>query len=83
VGLARRRRPAARTDPRAGGDGRRARPQRRGDRLARHTVERLRELLDDVDSYRRNRANFERNASRRLIAQRLDLEALIRCSTAA
>ena len=41
------------------------------------TVERLRELLDDVDNYRRNRANFERNASRRLIAQRLDLEALI------
>jgi len=41
------------------------------------TVERLRELLDDVDSYRRNRASFERNASRRLIAQRLDLEALI------
>lgn len=41
------------------------------------TVERLRELLDDVDAYRRNRANFERNASRPLIAQRLDLEALI------
>ncbi|TMQ02601.1 MAG: amidohydrolase [Deltaproteobacteria bacterium] len=42
-----------------------------------HTVERLRELFDDVDNYRRNRANFERNAARRLIAQRLDLEALI------
>lgn len=42
-----------------------------------HAVERLRELFDDVDNYRRNRANFERNASRRLIAQRLDLEALI------
>jgi hypothetical protein len=42
-----------------------------------HSVERLRELFDDVDSYRRNRASFERNASRRLIAQRLDLEALI------
>jgi imidazolonepropionase-like amidohydrolase len=41
------------------------------------TVERLRELFDDVDAYRRNRANFERNAQRRLIAQRLDLEALI------
>jgi imidazolonepropionase-like amidohydrolase len=41
------------------------------------TVERLRELLDDVDAYRRNRAGFERNASRHLIAQRLDLEALI------
>ena len=42
-----------------------------------HTVERLRELFDDVDDYRRNRASFERNASRRLIAQRLDLEAMI------
>jgi imidazolonepropionase-like amidohydrolase len=42
-----------------------------------HTIERLRELFDDVDNYRRNRAGFERNASRRLIAQRLDLEALI------
>jgi imidazolonepropionase-like amidohydrolase len=42
-----------------------------------HTVERLRELFDDVDAYRRNRAGFERNASRHLAAQRLDLEALI------
>jgi imidazolonepropionase-like amidohydrolase len=42
-----------------------------------HTVERLRELFDDVDDYRRNRANFERNQSRRLSAQRLDLDALI------
>jgi imidazolonepropionase-like amidohydrolase len=42
-----------------------------------HTVERLRELFDDVDAYRRNRGNFERNAARRMIAQRLDLEALI------
>lgn len=42
-----------------------------------HTVERLRELFDDVDDFRRNRASFERNAQRRLIAQRLDLEALI------
>jgi imidazolonepropionase-like amidohydrolase len=41
------------------------------------TVERLRELFDDVDAYRKNRGNFERNAQRRLIAQRLDLEALI------
>lgn len=40
-------------------------------------VERLRELFDDVDAYRRNRAAFERNASRRMIAQRLDLEALL------
>lgn len=42
-----------------------------------YTVERLRELFDDVDDYRRNRANFERNQARRLSAQRLDLEALI------
>src|SRR5262249_38239989 len=42
-----------------------------------HTIERLRELLDDVDAYRKNRASFERNAQRHLIAQRLDLEALI------
>jgi imidazolonepropionase-like amidohydrolase len=42
-----------------------------------HTVERLRELFDDVEAYRKNRASFERNASRHLIAQRLDLEALI------
>ncbi|HEX3763576.1 MAG TPA: amidohydrolase family protein [Kofleriaceae bacterium] len=41
------------------------------------TIERLRELFDDVDAYRRNRDAFERNASRHLIAQRLDLEALI------
>jgi imidazolonepropionase-like amidohydrolase len=40
-------------------------------------VERLRELFDDVDNYRRNKANFERNASRKLVAERLDLEALI------
>jgi imidazolonepropionase-like amidohydrolase len=42
-----------------------------------HTVERLRELFDDADNYRRNRAGFERNALRRLAAQRLDLEALL------
>jgi imidazolonepropionase-like amidohydrolase len=42
-----------------------------------HAVERLRELLDDVASYRKNRAAFERNQSRRLAAGRLDLEALI------
>ncbi|HEY0988943.1 MAG TPA: hypothetical protein VGD80_17870 [Kofleriaceae bacterium] len=42
-----------------------------------HTVERLRELFDDVDNYRRNRAGFERNALRRLAAARLDLEALL------
>lgn len=42
-----------------------------------YTVERLRELFDDVDAYRRNRAAFERNASRAFAARRLDLEALI------
>jgi imidazolonepropionase-like amidohydrolase len=42
-----------------------------------HAVERLRELFDDVDEFRRNRASFDRNAQRRLVAQRLDLEALI------
>lgn len=42
-----------------------------------HAVERLRELFDDVDNYRRNKAGFERNASRKLVAERLDLEALI------
>lgn len=42
-----------------------------------HAVERLRELLDDADAYRKNRAAFERNQSRRLAANRLDLEALV------
>ncbi len=42
-----------------------------------HAAERLRELLDDADVYRKNRAAFERNQSRRLAADRLDLEALI------
>lgn len=41
------------------------------------TAERLRELLDDADVYRKNRGAFERNQSRRLAANRLDLEALI------
>jgi imidazolonepropionase-like amidohydrolase len=40
-------------------------------------VERLRELFDDVDAFRKNKAAFERNQSRRLAAARLDLEALI------
>ncbi|MCW5803717.1 MAG: amidohydrolase family protein [Deltaproteobacteria bacterium] len=40
-------------------------------------VERMRELFDDVDLYRRNRASFDRNQSRRLAAGRLDLEALV------
>jgi imidazolonepropionase-like amidohydrolase len=42
-----------------------------------HTAERLRELLDDADVYRKNRAAYDRNQSRRLAAERLDLEALI------
>jgi imidazolonepropionase-like amidohydrolase len=42
-----------------------------------YAVEHLRELFDDVDAYRKNRAGFERNASRKLAANRLDLEALI------
>ncbi|HWO18466.1 MAG TPA: amidohydrolase family protein [Kofleriaceae bacterium] len=42
-----------------------------------HAAERLRELLDDADVYRKNRGAFDRNQSRRLIANRLDLEALI------
>ncbi len=42
-----------------------------------HAAERLRELLDDADVYRKNRGAFERNQSRRLAANRLDLEALV------
>lgn len=42
-----------------------------------YAIERLRELLDDVDAYRKNRAGFERNQARRLAANRLDLDALI------
>jgi imidazolonepropionase-like amidohydrolase len=38
---------------------------------------RLRELFEDVRSYQRNRAAFERNQSRDLSASRLDLEAMI------
>ncbi len=41
-----------------------------------HAVERLRELFDDVDAYRRNKAAFDRNQSRQLVAGRLDLEAM-------
>lgn len=40
-------------------------------------AERLRELLDDAEVYRRNRGAFERNQARRMAAGRLDLEALI------
>jgi hypothetical protein len=42
-----------------------------------YSVERLRQLFDDVDAYRRNKAGFDRNQSRKLAAERLDLEALI------
>jgi imidazolonepropionase-like amidohydrolase len=40
-------------------------------------IERLREVLDDAAQYDRNRAAFERNQSRKLAAERLDLEALV------
>ena len=40
-------------------------------------IEKLRELFDDVDAYRKNRGGFDRNQSRKLAANRLDLEALI------
>jgi imidazolonepropionase-like amidohydrolase len=40
-------------------------------------IEQLRELLDDVATYRANRGAYDRNQSRRLAAARLDLEALI------
>jgi imidazolonepropionase-like amidohydrolase len=36
----------------------------------------LRELLDDARSFGRDRAAYERNAKRRMLADRLDLEAL-------
>jgi imidazolonepropionase-like amidohydrolase len=39
-------------------------------------IERLREVLADAAAYQRNRAAYERNQSRRLAAERLDLEAL-------
>ena len=38
---------------------------------------RLREILTDVRAYQRNRAAYERNASRELAVSRADLEALI------
>lgn len=38
---------------------------------------RLREVLDDARFYAANRASFDRGASRRLAASRLDLEALL------
>jgi len=39
-------------------------------------IELLREVLDDARAYGKDRASYERNAKRRLIADRLDLEAL-------
>ena len=39
-------------------------------------VQLLRELLDDARAFGRDRAGYERNAKRRMIADRLDLEAL-------
>lgn len=39
-------------------------------------IQLLRELLDDARAYGRDRAGYEKNAKRRLIADRLDLEAL-------
>lgn len=40
-------------------------------------AERLRELLADADAFRRDRAAYDRNQSRRLVGGRLDLEALV------
>jgi imidazolonepropionase-like amidohydrolase len=42
-----------------------------------YAIEKLRQLFDDVDAYRKNKAGFDRNQSRKLAAERLDLEALI------
>lgn len=40
-------------------------------------IERLREVLDDAAQYDRTRGAFDRNQSRKLAGERLDLEALI------
>lgn len=40
------------------------------------TIELLRELLDDARAFGRDRAGYEKNAKRRMLADRLDLEAL-------
>jgi imidazolonepropionase-like amidohydrolase len=40
------------------------------------SIELLRELLDDARAFGRDRAAYERNAKRRMLADRLDLEAL-------
>ncbi|MBP9087568.1 MAG: hypothetical protein KBG15_15705 [Kofleriaceae bacterium] len=42
-----------------------------------YAIAALRELLDDVVSYQRNRNQYERNQSRALLASRSDLEALL------
>ena len=42
-----------------------------------YAIATLRELLDDVVSYRRNRSQYERNQHRALAASRSDLEALL------
>ncbi len=39
-------------------------------------LEMMRELLDDARSYAKDKGGYERNAKRRLLADRLDLEAL-------
>lgn len=39
-------------------------------------IEMLRELLDDARAYGKDRGSYERNARRKLLADRLDLEAL-------
>jgi imidazolonepropionase-like amidohydrolase len=40
------------------------------------SIEMLRELLDDARAYGKDRAGYERNAKRKMLADRLDLEAL-------
>lgn len=42
-----------------------------------YAVANLRELLDDVATYQRSKAQYERNQSRSLLASRSDLEALV------
>lgn len=54
------------------GDAEQAQVGSRGELIAR-----LRELFEDTRAYQRNRAAFERNQSRELVARRLDLEAMI------
>ena len=42
-----------------------------------YAIANLRELLDDVATYKRSKARYERNQSRSLLASRSDLEALL------